>query len=177
MSMIATLVTFWRDRKGLSAIEFAILAPIMISFYFGGVEISDVMTVDRRVTTVASATADIVAQATQIDNTDIQDVFTAASSIMQPYNGAGIQIVVSSVADNNGVATVLWSDGFQTTPRGVGSTVTLPSGLPTPGGSVIMAEVTYVYDSPFADFYIINPVLTDTFYLKPRRVLQIPRIP
>ena len=177
MSMIATLVTFWRDRKGLSAIEFAILAPIMISFYFGGVEISDVMTVDRRVTTVASATADIVAQATQIDNTDIQDVFTAASSIMQPYNGAGIQIVVSSVADNNGVATVLWSDGFQTTPRGVGSTVTLPSGLLTPGGSVIMAEVTYVYDSPFADFYIINPVLTDTFYLKPRRVLQIPRIP
>ncbi len=177
MSMIAKLVTFWRDRKGLSAIEFAILAPVMISFYFGGVEISDVMTVDRRVTTVASATADIVAQATQIDNSDIQDVFTAASSIMQPYNGAGIQIVVSSVADNNGVATVLWSDGFQTTPRGVGSTVTLPSGLLTPGGSVVMAEVTYVYDSPFADFYIINPVLTDTFYLKPRRVLQIPRIP
>ena len=177
MIMIAKLVTFWRDRKGLSAIEFAILAPVMISFYFGGVEISDVMTVDRRVTTVASATADIVAQATQIDNSDIQDVFTAASSIMQPYNGAGIQIVVSSVADNNGVATVLWSDGFQTTPRGVGSTVTLPSGLLTPGGSVVMAEVTYVYDSPFADFYIINPVLTDTFYLKPRRVLQIPRIP
>ncbi len=177
MRMIAKLVTFWRDRKGLSAIEFAILAPVMISFYFGGVEISDVMTVDRRVTTVASATADIVAQATQIDNSDIQDVFTAASSIMQPYNGAGIQIVVSSVADNNGVATVLWSDGFQTTPRGVGSTVTLPSGLLTPGGSVVMAEVTYVYDSPFADFYIINPVLTDTFYLKPRRVLQIPRIP
>ena len=38
MSMIAKLVTFWRDRKGLSAIEFAILAPVMISFYFGGVE-------------------------------------------------------------------------------------------------------------------------------------------
>ena len=177
MSIFAKLVTFWRDRKGLSAIEFAILAPVMISFYFGGVEISDVMTVDRRVTTVASATADIVAQATQIDNSDIQDVFTAASSIMQPYNGAGIQIVVSSVADNNGVATVLWSDGYQTSPRGVGSTVTLPSGLLTPGGSVVMAEVTYVYDSPFADFYIINPVLTDTFYLKPRRVLQIPRVP
>ncbi len=177
MRKMAKLSTFWRDVRGLSAVEFAILSPIMIAFYFGGVEISDVMTVDRRVTTVASATADIVAQATQINNNDITDVFTAASSIMQPYNAAGIQIVVSSVADNNGVPTVLWSDGFQTTPRGVGSTVNLPSGLLTPGGSVIMAEVTFVYDSPFADFYILNPVLTDTFYLKPRRVLQIPRIP
>ncbi len=177
MRKIAKLVAFWRDIKGLSAIEFAILAPVMIAFYFGGVEISDVMTVDRRVTTVASSTADIVAQATQINNTDIADVFTAASSIMQPYNAAGIQIIVSSVADNNGVATVLWSDGFQAAPRGVGSTVALPNGLLTPGGSVVMAEVTYVYDSPFADFYILNPTLTDTFYLKPRRVLQIPRIP
>lgn len=171
------LANFWDDVRGLSAIEFALLAPIMLAFYFGGVEISDVMTVDRRVTTVASATADIVAQATQIDDGDMADVFTAASSIMQPYNGGAIQIVVSSVADNNGVATVLWSDGYQTPPRGVGSTVTLPSGLLTPGGSVIMAEVTFVYDSPFADVYILNPILNDTFYLKPRRVLQIPRIP
>jgi hypothetical protein len=32
---------FGRDRRGVSAVEFALLAPIMITLYFGCVEVSD----------------------------------------------------------------------------------------------------------------------------------------
>ena len=56
------------------------------------------------------------------------------------------------------------------TPRSVGSTMTLPADLISDGESVIVAEVTYDYDSA-ADY--LMPGLTrfsHTYYLRPRTV-------
>lgn len=60
-----------RDRRGVAAIEFALIVPIMSAMFIGAVELSQVITVDRRVTQVASATADLVARAEkQISHTE-----------------------------------------------------------------------------------------------------------
>jgi hypothetical protein len=57
--------------------------------------------------------------------------------------------------------------------RTVGSTVTLPQAIMTSGGSVIIAEVAYNYASPTTNV-ITGPLnMTNNFYTKPRRVLQI----
>jgi Flp pilus assembly protein TadG len=169
------LKKYWLDSTGLSAVEFALILPVMLSFYFGTIEVSNVMTVERRVTSVASTTADLVSQATAIGDADMADVFTAATAILDPFPGVAVQIVVSSVIDDNGATEVDWSDGHNAAPRAQGAPMALPQGLIGPGGSVIVAEVTYAYDSPFADYFIGGVTLTDTFYVKPRRVLQIPR--
>ena len=39
----------WRDKRGVSAVEFALLAPIMLLMYVGTVEIGNLLTVERRV--------------------------------------------------------------------------------------------------------------------------------
>ena len=36
----------WRDKRGVSAVEFALLAPIIILMYVGTVEIGNLLTVD-----------------------------------------------------------------------------------------------------------------------------------
>ncbi len=59
------LSQFWRDARGVSAVEFALIAPVMITLLLGSVELSDVMIADRKATSVASTTADLVAQAIQ----------------------------------------------------------------------------------------------------------------
>ena len=54
----------------MAAIEFALIVPIMAVMFIGAVELSQAITVDRRVTQVASSTADLVARA---DTTDLAD--------------------------------------------------------------------------------------------------------
>ena len=72
----------WRnDRRGLSAIEFALLFPLMLTIYFGAVEISNLLTIDRKVANVAGTTADLVAQAQILNDDAIADVFLAADEV------------------------------------------------------------------------------------------------
>ena len=53
---------FGRDKRASSAVEFALLAPLMIGLYLGGVEISEGISVDRKVTLAAGAVANLAAQ-------------------------------------------------------------------------------------------------------------------
>jgi Flp pilus assembly protein TadG len=55
LRMTKLLRSFKRDRKGAS--EFAILAPLLITLYFGCVEITDGIAADRKVTLTAGALA------------------------------------------------------------------------------------------------------------------------
>ena len=170
-------VRFLRDRRGLSALEFALVAPLMITTYFGAFEMCDILLVNRKVTNVAAATADLVAQANQIADADISNIFNAATPIMSPYTLTNLQIVVSSVTpDVNGNPKVAWSETFQGTARAKGSTITLPNGVLLTGASVIVSEVTYTYQTPVGEFVTHGMTMTDKFYERPRRVAVIPRI-
>jgi Flp pilus assembly protein TadG len=173
----ASLSRFAGCERGLSAIEFALVAPIMITTYFGAYEMCDILVANRKVTSVAAATTDLVAQATQIANPDINNIFNAASAIMYPYNANVLEITVSSVnTDGAGVTKIAWSDAQNTTARAPGSTYTLPAGLATPGGSVIMTEVKFTYATPIGTFVTSGITFSDKFYQRPRRVTVIPRV-
>src|SRR5262249_34725949 len=55
---------FARDKRGISAVEFAMLLPLMVTLYLGGVEVSQAVAIDRKVTLIARTVADLVAQVT-----------------------------------------------------------------------------------------------------------------
>ena len=63
-SMPRAIRRFGRDRRGVSAVEFAFIAPVMIGLYLGCVEISDGVGADRKVSLTAAALANLTAQAT-----------------------------------------------------------------------------------------------------------------
>ena len=60
----------WRrlagDQRAVSAVEFALILPIMLLLLFGGVELGDALTIDRKVTHVTSTISDLVAQSKTI---------------------------------------------------------------------------------------------------------------
>lgn len=166
---------FWRDTRGLAAVEFAMILPIMLTLYFGTLETADALTASRRVANVAETAADLVAQETTVSSADLNDVFAASTAILTPFDTAPIKITISSVvASSSNVTTVAWSSAYGgATARTVNSSITLPTGLTTANSSIIMAEVTYSYVSPIAHF-IVGPItMTETAYLRPRRSLTV----
>lgn len=168
----------WSDRRGVAATEFALLLPVMLTLYFAGIEISNLLIVDRKVTAASNTVADLVAQATVVDNTEMQNIFNATAAILTPFPPGNFSVVLTSVvADGSNNTTVAWSDALNAAARTPGSNMALPTGLTTPGSSVIVSEVTYNYTSPIAQF-LTGPVgITDESYLRPRRTLQVLRTP
>jgi len=131
------------DRRGMSSIEFAMLLPVMVLLYLGGVEITSAIAIDRKVSQVARSLGDLVAQATNITAADMSNILGATSSIVQPYDDTRLQITVSSVqVDAQGHAKVSWSDTKNGTARAVGSVVTIPSALAVANTSLVFAEVS-----------------------------------
>lgn len=163
-----------RDRRGVSAVEFALLAPVMIAFYFGSVEFCQGYMAQKRMGHVAASVADLVAQAEKVTASQVDDYFQIGALVLKPFSATPLKQRVSSLTKNSsGVVKVTWSRGSGMTARPVGATIAIPANLLENGESIIMAEATYDYDSP-VDY--LMPAITrfsHTYYLRPRTVESV----
>jgi Flp pilus assembly protein TadG len=177
-----------RDVRGVAAIEFAFIVPIMMVMFIGAVELSQAITVDRRVTQVASSTADLVARAEkQIAQTEITDIMKVGGYIMEPYSQDPLQIIIRNVMSsptNANVAKQSWTCTYKGTGQAQTCTCTntsfqLPANLVTTNDSVVVADVTYSYKPLIFDYFMKRAVggdsatsgiytLSEKIYLKPR---------
>jgi Flp pilus assembly protein TadG len=166
---IARLRRFGRDRRGVSAVEFALLLPVMVALYLGGVEISSGVSIQRKVTLTAGTVANLTAQSTTLVTADVTNILNASSAIFAPYSTTGATVTVSCLGINAaGTAKVDWSATKGGTARATGSTVTIPSALAVPNTQLIFAEVSYPYKPTVG--YTISGTLTlaDKMYMSPR---------
>ncbi len=158
------------DERGVSAVEFAMLAPVLIAFYFGMAEFCQGFMAQKRMGHVSAMVADLVAQEETISTASLGDIFSIGGLIMKPFPTAPLQQRVSSVTRTSGMARVDWSRGDGMDPRAVNSTITLPDELISDGESVIVSEATYDYDSPVDYFMPGITRFSHIYYLRPRTV-------
>ena len=59
------------DRSGIAATEFAVIAPVMLVMFFGTVEFSSGVAVDRKVTLMARTLSDLTSQSVSVNDTDL----------------------------------------------------------------------------------------------------------
>jgi Flp pilus assembly protein TadG len=164
------------NEEGISAIEFALIAPLMILLFFGCIELSMMMRLDRRVTTTSSSLGDLTARLATVTDADMAQMFSAAELMMQPYDVSNARMRITSIVDDgDGVTKVAWSDGSGMSAHSVGSTLLVPTGIIPSPGSAILAEVEYDYVNQFGYILDMSRTLTDDFYLRPRRVEQVAR--
>lgn len=163
----------YRDNRGVSAVEFALIAPLMLVLYAGLTEVCQAMIAERRAGHVASTVGDLVAQAETVSTSELTDIFKVGKTVMNPFDPSSLkQRVTSITADPNKVTKVDWSRGSGLSPFSAGATVTVPLALEA-GDSVVMAETEYAYSSPIG--YILPSALNfqEKFYLRPRRVDKV----
>lgn len=163
---------FGGDRRGVSAVEFALLAPVMITLYFGSVEISEGVAADRKVSLTAAALANLAAQATTISAADMTNILNAASAIIAPYDSGKLKITVSCLdIDANKTATVKWSQTRNGVVRATGSTYTFDAStapLDVAKSQLILAEASYDY-TPVVGMVITGTLtLSDRMFMSPR---------
>lgn len=167
-------VGVWRDRDGVAAIEFAMIVPLMFMLFVGAVEFSQAITVDRRVTQIASSTADLVARTKSISSSEVDSIFKISDELMKPYETAPLKISILNVIASPSDATdttVCWFQNYQggAATYTKGQKYNLPTGVVQAGESVIVAEVRYAYTPPLFQYFMKGTTdLSETFYLKPR---------
>lgn len=182
------LSCFLSDRRGVAAVEFALLAPLMVTMYFGTAELTEGLMASRKVSAVASTIGDLTAQAASTSTTQVADIFNVGQTLMQPYpvTGTTLRMRISSVTvDATGSPKVDWSQGTTgLTALAKGSVVALPLATKTAptdpdkpfigsGQSVIMAEAHYAFASPVAQYLPQISDMHDTLYLAPRQGVPV----
>lgn len=168
-TFLTRLRKFARDKRGVSAVEFAVLSPVMIGMYLGGVEISDGIGIDRKVTMTAGAMANLAAQVATISSSDMTDILRASSAIMSPYPTGPLKITISCLnIDGNQTAKVKWSETSGGAKRSTGSTVALPAALAVANTQLLLSEVSYGY-RPIVGYVITGTLtLSENMYMSPR---------
>lgn len=187
-NMSLRLRGLWNDRSGLAAVEFAMIFPIMVAFYFGVVEYSSAISVDRKATQVARTMSDLTSQSMSVANADLISFGQAAKAIMTPYSPDPLTVGITEVYVDilTGVARVQWSKGLEfnaagdvtiagTNPHNAGEVVTLPPALVAAKGTyVIWSEVSYKY-TPAVGYLVSKTGMSfsDVAYTRPRLVLCV----
>jgi Flp pilus assembly protein TadG len=164
------------DQRGVSAIEFSLLMPLMLTMYIGSIEVTDAVSADRQVTLVASTVADIASEYTSVADADIANIMQAACYVMAPFPISNATVVLSSVTFTNGTATIAWS--FQvsgncttvTTGHPVGTNVTtlIPTALDINGTSVLWGECTYNYTPSLGNVITGTLTMYNEIFMRPR---------
>jgi Flp pilus assembly protein TadG len=161
------LSRFCGDRRGVSAVEFALLAPVMITLYVGCAEISDGVGADRKVTMTAAAVANLASQVSTISTSDMTNIMDATSAIIAPYSTSQLSITVTCISiDAQSRATVKWSATRGGSARS--GSITIPSALAVANSQLVLGEASFQY-RPTIGYTVTGTLnLSDRMYMSPR---------
>jgi len=186
-----------RDRSGIAATEFAFIVPIMLVMFFGTVEFSSGVAVDRKVTLVARALSDLTSQAapatqqstsSAVNDAYLQNVFTAGIAILYPYQPAPVKATLSEIyVDSQGVARIQWSKAAIIANGNTQATLTasnrnptdvvttlVPTALLVKQTYLILSEVSYLYTPTIGYVMAKSGVpLSDVAYTRPRQAICV----
>ncbi|MFL6818779.1 MAG: TadE/TadG family type IV pilus assembly protein [Bradyrhizobium sp.] len=180
------------DCRAIAATEFAVIVPLMLVMFFGTVEFSSGVAVDRKLTIVARTLSDLTSQSppsspnsvkSTVDDNYLQNIFTASIAILQPYSPTPVKAQLSEIyVDSNKVAKVQWSKAatigsgatqatLATSTRTAGDVVSLPTQLAVKQTYLIFSEVSYLY-IPIIGYVMAKTGvnLKDVTYTRPRQV-------
>jgi Flp pilus assembly protein TadG len=165
---------FASDSRANAAVEFSFIVPLMLTMFFGTVEFSSGVAVNRKVTLAARNMSDLVSQSSTVTDTDLTNFTTTAKAIMTPFGASPLNSTVTELYVDPATlqGKVIWSKGSAA--RGAGSTVSLPTALQVGGTYLIFSEVNYKY-VPAVGYVMAKAgiTLSDFTYTRPRLSLCV----
>ena len=147
--------SFARSRDGVSAVEFALILPVLLTIWAGLSECAHAIDNWRKVVLLARTVSDLTAQGdaqNPIDASLMNDILAASTQVLKPFDAGQVKIVVSAMAVDltnlNLVPRVCSSTASSNaSPRSTGTAADLvvPVGFRTNGVRYVLAEVSMPY--------------------------------
>lgn len=167
------LSRFRRDTRGVSAVEFALIAPVIVLMYAGTVQVCQAFMSDKRSGHAASIVADMVAQNASLSRSQVENVMGVGDRIMRPFPADGLTLRVTSVTNEGGDAVVDWSQrrggAAALAAWSKGDKIDVPAGLLADGDSLIIVNSQYAYQPMIKAKDVVTPATFDhTAYYEPR---------
>jgi Flp pilus assembly protein TadG len=176
---------FRNDKRGVSAVEFALVLPLMVILFMGVLQVSELASLKRKTTLVARATADLVAQSQSINQNDLNSVMEAGKAVIAPFSTTPLKIRITSIKiDKDKKTTVVWSK-VNTASTDWGETTGSPivdEALKVADSHLILSEVSYTH-KPAAGYLLTgalsltNSTVSDKLYMSPRLSNEVKWVP
>jgi Flp pilus assembly protein TadG len=188
---MARLASLFRDRRGVAAIEFAFIAPILLALYFVTMEVAQAIETNKKVGRIASMVADLITQQQSVSRTDVDAIMQIGAAIIQPYNRTTPSIFVTAIEISNEAspkAKVAWSrklvNGAASADVAKGQPISVPEKLLIAGTFLVRVEaqldyrpvITYTANQKAAlglSAAFDNIDMGETYHLRPRMTTLI----
>lgn len=175
LRMLRAMEDLRRGQRGVAAMEFALLAPVLVISISGLAAMSQAIRAKMLLTSSASSMASMVAVQNSITGGSLgtlHDFCTGAQLIMQPYAATGLSMAIASYTlQSNATASEDWEydgacQGSASSLVSSGSALASPLLVAT-GDSVIIVQASYKYTSSYISM-LPNMVMTQIAYSRPR---------
>ena len=166
-------------KRGIAAIEFAFVAPIMIIFYFGMSEIALAISADRQISHTASVVGDLSTQVAGVDQNEMESMMTAALMVLgvDAADRANVTVELSSFELNADGSTIdrigyaLMGPAISAGGPATFDASAISDMISATSGAVV-ARVNYKYE-PVTMKFMDKVTLSETFVLKPRKSVSV----
>lgn len=108
MRLSSSIVSFLRERRGVAAIEFAMIAPVLIFLLFGSATLFDGFRTTQIAEKATFTIGDIISRQTDV-NKDFLDKMFATFNRMIRDNSGSTRFRVTSISRKDGKFQVDWS--------------------------------------------------------------------
>lgn len=157
-----------RDRSGASAIEFALIAPVMLFFFLASMTVFDMYRTYQNIVQANGIIADVISRQTSVDSTAISNLYGVFIHLQQSSTAPNA-LRISSIKKTAGAYKLDWSKESGKAgllkPQVLNAT-TLPQ--LTDGDSVIYIESTVSYTAMSSILGFVKMPFTETAFSRPR---------
>ncbi len=178
-----------RDISGAGAVEFALIAPILLILFLAGSELGVALTIDRKVKAAAGAAADLASQSTKLEDADFPKLMGIVRGSIAPYSVAPLSMRLTQIRiTGKGQGTVDWScasNGYAKLTKG--TPVTIPSEFSVvaqnllekllgtvgvtqsqPAIYIVRGEAKYAFQPVTGEIFADTFTLSGTSFVQPR---------
>jgi Flp pilus assembly protein TadG len=156
-AIVERLIRCRRDERGVAAVEFAFVLPVLIVLYFGTAELTRIVDANRKLTLFARTLTDLSGR---LDNatpsqSSMAAIASAATAILRPLDASNLQIVVNAMGVEaisgtiKGFVCSSWPQNATKRPalqgNGTNGLPATPAAYQFDGARYILAEVTMPY--------------------------------
>jgi len=156
------------DRRGTAAIEFGLIAPILVLLVLALLEAANILLAAGKTQDAADSIADLVAQETSVSAAGMTDLLHAGELILAPFPAASFGVAVASIRFDaaTGAPMADWQAALRA--PAIADAATLAAELGGKGESVLIVRAQFDYAPLFGTLLDHTLHLTRIAIARPR---------